>query len=57
MISLVEIDRFRAYSSRRVNVAFECGKTSGFGNFPQGKAEEALGRLQKTLGKWTKSGK
>jgi uncharacterized protein YjbJ (UPF0337 family) len=28
-----------------------------FGNFPRGKADELLGRLQKTLGKWTKSGK
>jgi uncharacterized protein YjbJ (UPF0337 family) len=27
-----------------------------FGKFPQGKAE-LWGRLQKTLGKWTKSGK
>jgi uncharacterized protein YjbJ (UPF0337 family) len=28
-----------------------------FGKFPQGKTDELLGRLQKTLGKWTKSGK
>jgi hypothetical protein len=30
---------------------------SSFGKFPQGKADELWGRLQKTLGKWTKSGK
>jgi uncharacterized protein YjbJ (UPF0337 family) len=28
-----------------------------FGKFPQGKGDELWGRLQKTLGKWTKSGK
>ena len=28
-----------------------------FGKFPQGKADELWGRLQKTLGKWTNSGK
>jgi len=27
------------------------------GHFPQGKADELWGRLQKTLGKWTKSGR
>jgi uncharacterized protein YjbJ (UPF0337 family) len=28
-----------------------------FGKFSQGKADEWWGRLQKTLGKWTKSGR
>jgi uncharacterized protein YjbJ (UPF0337 family) len=28
-----------------------------FGKFPQGKADEFWGRMQKTIGKWTNSGK
>jgi uncharacterized protein YjbJ (UPF0337 family) len=28
-----------------------------FGKFPEGKAEELWGRVQKTLGKWKKSGR
>ena len=28
-----------------------------FGRFSQSKADELLGRIQKTLGKWTKSGR
>jgi uncharacterized protein YjbJ (UPF0337 family) len=28
-----------------------------FGRYPQGKADVLWGRLQKTLGKWTKFGK
>jgi uncharacterized protein YjbJ (UPF0337 family) len=28
-----------------------------FGKFPQGKVDELWGRLQKTVGKWTGSGR